>query len=85
MAWTDTTYAAHERIEDQNWLDVFDAMAGLPRMGAVEFDLAAAPLRDYLRRLSDSGAGREHDTYRFDLTVNADQLWAIPDSFRAKL
>ena len=85
MAWADSTYAAHERIGDQNWLEVFDAMAGLPRVGAIEFDTAAAPIRDYLRRVSDSAIGRERDTYRFDLAVNADQLWSIPDSFRAKL
>ncbi len=81
MAWADGEHAAHQRIEDGHWLGVFDAMAGMPRLDTVEFDATAAPVRDWLRRVVDSGGGRE----RFDLGVNADQLWQIPHRFRERL
>jgi hypothetical protein len=30
-------------------------------------------------------AGREAETYRYDLHINADELWEIPDRFRLSL
>lgn len=85
MPWSDGDFSAHERLEDPQWTELFDAMAAMPRVGAVDFDPAAPLVRECLRRLTDSGRGRDQQTYRFDLNVNADQLWAIPDAFRARL
>ena len=83
--WAGGSFAAHDRIDDAQWLAVFEAMAAMPRASGIDLDLAGAPLRDWLRRVSDSSVGRETDTYRFDLGINADQLWPIPDAFRARL
>ena len=85
MPWAGGTFAAHERLDDAHWLAVFDALAAMPRAGPLDFDPTAAPVRDWLRRVSDSSVGRERDTYRIDLGINAGQLWPIPDGFRARL
>ncbi|WP_158746095.1 glycosyltransferase family 2 protein [Acidisphaera sp. L21] len=85
MAWAKGDFGAHQRVADRDWAELFDAMAALPRLDPVEFDPAAAPIRDWLKRTVDSGIGREHETYTFDLHVNAGELWSIPPHFRARL
>ena len=85
MAWDGSDAGAHQRIDDQSWLDLFDAMAAMPRSEMVDFDPAALPIRDWLRRVTDSGLGRQGETYGFDLQVNGEQLWPIPDHFRGRL
>jgi hypothetical protein len=85
MAWAKGDFGAHQRVADRDWSDLFDAMAALPRTDPVAFDPATAPIYDWLKRTVESGIGREHETYTFDLHVNAGELWSIPPHFRARL
>jgi hypothetical protein len=82
MPWAIEGAGSHQRMSDQDWLAMFDAIAALPRREDVAFDPAEPPLSDWLGRLKASMQGRENETYRFDLHISADSLWAVPDRFR---
>ncbi len=84
MPWASAAAGAHQRVDDAAWEDMLRRIAGLPRQ-AIAFDAAAAPLAGWLARLRASMAGREHETYRYDLHLNGDALWEIPTRFRAAL
>lgn len=85
MAWAALEAGEHQRVDDAAWTGTFDAMAALPRLDAVTFERGVAPMRTWLDKTLASTAGREHERYRLDLHVNADELWAIPPRFRAAL
>ena len=85
LPWAGGAFAALDRIDDAQWLGVAEAMAAMPRVDGIDFDPAAAPLRDWLRRVVDSSAGRDGDTAPIDLGINAAELWPIPPGFRARL
>ena len=85
MPWADGDFGAHQRLADRQWLGLFNEMASRRRVETAQFDPNSAPLRDWLQRTSDSSAGREQQTYTFDLHINSEELWSIPAHFRAKL
>jgi hypothetical protein len=85
MPWGDEAYGAHQRISDGQWMSLFDGMAALKRHEHVAFDPGVPPLSGWLSRTRSSMVGREDEVYTLDLHVNADELWAIPPRFRAKL
>ena len=84
MPWADPGFGAHQRIADDQWTAIFDGMAVMPRTVA-EFSMHAPPVQTWLERTLASTAGREGQSYGIDLHVNADELWAIPAHFRARL
>jgi hypothetical protein len=84
MAWAVEGAGSHQRMGDADWAGMFRRIADLPRR-AVAFDPQTPPVSDWLDRLRDSMAGREAETYRYDLHINADELWEIPDRFRLSL
>ena len=85
MPWGDDVAGAHQRVSDGQWMSLFDGMAALTRREEVAFEVDALPLALWLSRTQDSAVGREGEVYRLDLHVNADELWAIPTRFRARL
>ncbi len=85
MPWAEGESGAHQRLDDPQWCSLFDDMAGLQRTQIEQFEPEASPMRDWLQRTAESSVGREHQTYAFDLHVNATELWPIPLDFRAKL
>ena len=85
MAWGgDPSAGSHQRLGDDAWLCLFDGMATLPRVETVVFDIAADPIREWLTATVRSSIAAS-PPYSFDLHVNAAELWAIPEHFRARL
>lgn len=82
MAWADQRFGSHQRIPDREWLALFHGMASLPRAAEDRLDRDQAPLSEWLDRTVESGHGREGQTFKIDLGVNADELWPIPARFR---
>ena len=85
MPWAEGEFGAHQRIDDRHWVRLFNEMASRRRVVVDQFDPTAEPVRDWLQRTADSQAGREQQTYTFDLHVNSEELWSIPTYFRARL
>jgi hypothetical protein len=74
----------HHRVADAAWEGMVRRIAELPH-ASIAFDAATPPIADWLGRLRASMAGRDAETYRYDLGLAGDALWEIPADFRAGL
>ena len=82
MPWAVPGAGSHQRMDDAAWSAMVRAIAGLPRLAGVPFDPALPPIAVCLDALRASMAGREGQTYRYDLNISPDALWEIPARFR---
>ena len=73
---------SHQRVPDAEFESMVRSIARLPRREA-GLDPEAPPLRPWLDRLRTSRAEREGETYKLDLGLSGDELWALPERFRA--
>ena len=81
--WEAPEAGAHQRMSDEEWSAMLRAMAGLPtRRCPLTPD--GEPLRGWLQRVTQSGAGREADIYRLDLHIYGDELWRLPSRFAGR-
>ena len=74
--------AAHQRVPDGEFAGMVRAIAGLPRRDA-GLNPDASPLLGWLDRLRASRAEREGEEYKLDLSLAGDELWRLPERFRA--
>lgn len=81
MAWSEL-YVPWQRMSDAELIALIDAIAGLPRREGVAFDTGIPPLRDLIATLNEGAREREHERYKFDLTLDANELWEIAARFR---
>ena len=81
MAWSGLVMP-WQVLSDAELVAMIDAIAALPRREGVAFDTGIPPLRDLIGTLLEGAKGREHDRYKFDLTLDASELWEIPARFR---
>lgn len=72
----------HQRVPDSEFSGMMGIIAGLSRH-RVSFDPETAPLATWLDRLRASRAAREHELYKLDLSLSAEELWQLPERFRA--
>ena len=72
----------HQRVPDSEFSGMMGVVAGLPRR-QVSFDPGTAPLGTWLDRLRASRVAREHELYKLDLSLSAEELWQLPERFRA--
>ncbi len=77
-AGTDT----HQRVPDAEFAGMMRVVAGLPRR-EVSFDPDAAPMKTWLDRLHASRTAREDELYKLDLSLSGEELWRLPERFRA--
>ncbi len=77
-AATDT----HQRVPDSEFSGMMSLVAGLPRRH-ISFDPGTAPMGTWLDRLRASRAAREDDVYKLDLSLSGEELWRLPERFRA--
>ncbi len=77
-AATDT----HQRVPDAEFSNMMDVVAGLPRR-QVSFNPDVAPLGTWLDRVRASRAAREDELYKLDLSLSGEELWQLPERFRA--
>lgn len=81
MPWADRRAGAHQRVPDAEFIALLDTFAAMPRCEQIAFDTGRAPMRDWVRKVLDSQVGREQQTYRIDLHLNAYELWPLPPRF----
>ena len=82
QAFSSPDIAGHQRVTDTAFAGMVRAIAGLPRQDA-GLDPDAPPLRPWLDRLVASRAAREGEVYKLDLSLSGDELWRLPERFRA--
>jgi hypothetical protein len=85
MPWAIEGAGSHQRMPDADFAAMFDGIAALPRRDAVPFSPLHGPVAEWLDRLRATMAGREQETYRYDLHLTPPELWEIPSRFRAAL
>ena len=82
QAFSSPDIAGHQRVRDEEFAGMVRAIAGLPRRECgLEPD--APPLLGWLERLRVSRAAREEEVYKLDLSLSGDELWRLPERFRA--
>ena len=84
MPWSDDVSGRHQRIDDAAWITLFDGMANLPRSGPVQFNPSCPPVSHWTERTTKS-QNHGSRTKDLSLSVNAAELWPIPDRFRVRL
>ena len=84
MPWADEFSGHHQRIADTAWSALFDGMADLPRTGPWQFDPSSLPISDWIKRVT-AAQTQEDGSRKQDFSINAAELWPIPERFRAKL
>jgi hypothetical protein len=82
MAWADPAAGAWQRVDDTEFISLFDLFARLPRREGVGFDIGIPPLKDAVQGFLATQKGREHERYKIDLDFNVDELWPLPPRFR---
>jgi hypothetical protein len=85
MAWADQAGGAHQRVDDAAFNQMLDNFATMRRCDDVTVAPDRAPLVGWLDAVRASQAGREADTYRIDLHLNAYELWPLPMSLTGRL
>ena len=85
MPWSGDGAGAHQRISDREWNALFDGMAALPRRVPPDLKWNLAPLEEWLQQTNASMEPQCGEPAALDLDINAPELWAIPDRFRARL
>ena len=85
MAVKEPAAHVHQRVPDAAFASLLDAVAILPRLEPAALDVNAPPLAAWADRLRRSRAAREHERYKLDLSLSGDELWALPEIFRAAL
>ena len=75
----------HQRVPDAAFRSLMHAVAGLPRREPDVLDTGAPPLAAWAERLRRSRSEREDQTFKLDLGLSGDELWALPPAFRAAL
>ncbi len=78
MAWADLAAGGHQRVSDAEFRRLLDNFATMPRREEAVITPDRPPLRDWLRAVLASQAGREQQTYGIDLHLNAYENWPIP-------
>ncbi|MBV9784427.1 MAG: glycosyltransferase family 2 protein [Acidisphaera sp.] len=81
MSWASEQAGAHARVSDAEFISLLDNFAAMPRREHVAFDASLPPMADWLRKVQASQQGREFETYRIDLQINAYELWPLPPRF----
>jgi hypothetical protein len=82
MPWADQTGGAHQRVDDAAFTEMLNNFATMDRRDETVVSLDTPPLAEWLDSVRASQLGREHQTYRIDLHLNAYELWPIPDNLR---
>lgn len=75
----------HQRVPDVQFEALMAGVAALPQRQDVPFDPALPPLLRWTEALRESRRTREHELYKLDLSLAGDELWAVPERFRATL
>jgi hypothetical protein len=82
QAFSSPDIAGHQRVQDGEFAGMVRAIAGLPRRECgLEPD--TPPLLGWMERLRASRAEREGELYKLDLSLAGDELWRLPERFRA--
>lgn len=77
----DATTATHHRVDDntvQGWIEGWSRM---PTNTTVTLGHDCEPTREFMQRVIASSVGRENQLFGVDLSLNAKQLWKIPQRF----
>jgi hypothetical protein len=83
MPWATTDAGGHQRQPDESWLNLVNGVASL-RRAPEDLDPRREPLASCLRRVLDSQAGREAETFKLDLGIYSNLLLAIPPRFKGR-
>jgi hypothetical protein len=83
MAWANLDAGGHQRQPDEQWLNLVNGVGSLHRVTG-DMDPRKEPLAPYLRRVLDSQAGREAETFKLDLGIHGNRLFAIPLRFKGR-
>ncbi len=78
MPWADQAGGAHQRVDDASFTQMLDNFSTMLRCDDAVVVPGAPPLAGWLDAVRASGVGREQQTYRIDLHLNAYELWPIP-------
>jgi len=81
MPWADQAGGAHQRVDDAAFTLMLDNFSTMLRCDDAVVAPDQAPLAAWLDAVRASLVGREQETYRIDLHLNAYELWPIPHSF----
>ncbi|MGC9270286.1 glycosyltransferase family 2 protein [Acidiphilium sp.] len=81
--WSHPEQAAHQRLSDVAWREQQDGFGAVQRLSDIPAEAATPAVRMLMDAVIASRAGRESCSYRIDLGLRSEQLWRIPDRFRA--
>lgn len=81
QAWADPQAGQHQRMADQDWSNMLQAMGGLPRRDDVQFGPDDAVLARWQDAVTQSAIERQNELYRIDLHISGDELWRLPFRF----